>query len=218
MRGEIHYTRAVLRLHLVLRASRSNTGVLSNLRCPDFSVDEIYRYGGRYREPRRYRFRRVPREFVLVSHPLATPVLSRGERLYLSRAKELDQQRRKILREKKWENAKFMKTRKRKETRIFQWSSSEKRDARYLSYPLSKFGPRSPSTFVRRVPCEMVGRYLPFSHVERCPQGGHLYVLRGSFDGLAGFAVPETDTKGEPQRTRMDAPLTWVRFYWPRRD
>ncbi|EGI60986.1 hypothetical protein G5I_10748 [Acromyrmex echinatior] len=45
-------------------------------------------------------------------------------------------------------------------------------------------------------------------HVERCPQGGHLYVLRGSFDGLAGFAVPETDTKGEPQRTRMDAPLT----------
>ncbi|EZA48815.1 hypothetical protein X777_12731, partial [Ooceraea biroi] len=53
-------------------------------------------------------------------------------------------------------------------------------------------------------------------HVERCPQGGHLYVLRGSFDGLAGFAVPETDTTGEPQRTRMDAPLTWVRFHWPR--
>ncbi|KYN35526.1 hypothetical protein ALC56_10083 [Trachymyrmex septentrionalis] len=50
--------------------------------------------------------------------------------------------------------------------------------------------------------------YRPSFHVERCPQGGHLYVLRGSFDGLAGFAVPETDTKGEPQRTRMDAPLT----------
>ncbi|KYM97684.1 hypothetical protein ALC62_11629 [Cyphomyrmex costatus] len=74
--------------------------------------------------------------------------------------------------------------------------------------PLSKFGPGSPSTFMRRVPCETVGRYRPSFHVERCPQGGHLYVLRGSFDGLAGFAVPETDTKGEPQRTRMDAPLT----------
>lgn len=84
--------------------------------------------------------------------------------------------------------------------------------------PLSKFGPGSPSTFVRRVPCETVGRYRPSFHVERCPQGGHLYVLRGSFDGLAGFAVPETDTKGEPQRTRMDAPLTRVRFQWPRRD
>ncbi|CAL1687040.1 unnamed protein product [Lasius platythorax] len=84
--------------------------------------------------------------------------------------------------------------------------------------PLSKFGLRSPSTFVRRVPYETIGRYLPSFHVERCPQGGHLYVLRESFDGLAGFAVPETDTKGEPQRTRMDAPLTRVRFQWPRRD
>lgn len=84
--------------------------------------------------------------------------------------------------------------------------------------PLSKFGLRSPSTFVRRVPYETIGRYLLSFHVERCPQGGHLYVLRESFDGLAGFAVPETDTKGEPQRTRMDAPLTRVRFQWPRRD
>lgn len=84
--------------------------------------------------------------------------------------------------------------------------------------PLSKFGPRSPSTFVWRVPYETIGRYLLSFHVEHCPQGGHLYVLRESFDGLAGFAVPETDTKGEPQRTRMDAPLTRVRFQWPRRD
>lgn len=84
--------------------------------------------------------------------------------------------------------------------------------------PLSKFGPRSPSTFVRRVPYETIGQYLLSFHVEHCPQGGHLYVLRESFDGLAGFAVPETDTKGEPQRTRMDAPLTRVRFQWPRRD
>ncbi|KYM92159.1 hypothetical protein ALC53_01222 [Atta colombica] len=68
----------------------------------------------------------------------------------------------------------------------------------------SKFGPGSPSTFGEF----LAKRYRPSFHIERCPQGGHLYILRGSFDGLAGFAVPETDTKGEPQRTRMDAPLT----------
>ncbi|TGZ48027.1 Uncharacterized protein DBV15_05762 [Temnothorax longispinosus] len=62
--------------------------------------------------------------------------------------------------------------------------------------------------FLRPFLAKRGGRYRPSFHVERCPQGGHLYVLRGSFDGLAGFAVPETDTKGEPQRTRMDAPLT----------
>jgi hypothetical protein len=97
---------------------------------------------------------------------------------------------------------------------------SPRRARRSIFDPLSKFGPGSPSTFMRRVPCETVDRYLPsfLSRRERCPQGGHLYVLRGSFDGLAGFAVPETDTKGEPQRTRMDAPLTRVRFQWPRRD